>query len=358
MALLIEDAEPRGLPIAGIELGGRALRRGDLSGLNLREGQIEFGAVADAAFDDGQHRGAGQFRKKILERDDAVGEAAGLRIGFELGERDRMIEREFTDGGADNFGEMRARALELAEIVGQRANVSAGAAFHHEARERTFDACETKFVHFDFDRLELYGLILPGQLMGGAPVNFFGGEGGRNLLNSSNKLLRELREFIRIERGRGIGTERLAVRVIGVCGKTETDGAGVTFAAPGVEAGEARGAAESEDQNAGGEGIESAEMADLAETGQTSHRLDHIMRSAGARLIYDEDSIERRGLWSARHGRRGEQSELRALRVVFGIGDFAFRRRFGIRDFAEQVVNMLAVFLGLVRYENHFGSAA
>jgi len=57
MALLVEDAEAGRLPIAGIELRGSALRCCHAAGLDLRKGQIEFRAVADAFLDDRQHGG-------------------------------------------------------------------------------------------------------------------------------------------------------------------------------------------------------------------------------------------------------------------------------------------------------------
>jgi len=60
-SLLVEDAQPRRLPIARIELSRSALSRDGLPGLNLREREIEFRAMANALFDDGQHGGARQF---------------------------------------------------------------------------------------------------------------------------------------------------------------------------------------------------------------------------------------------------------------------------------------------------------
>src|SRR3984893_11845624 len=42
-------------------------------------------------------------------------------------------------------------------------------------------------------------------------------------------------------------------------------------------------------------------MADLAETDQAAHRLDHVMRSFSSRLVDNQDSVEGEGLWGSRH---------------------------------------------------------
>ena len=80
-----------------------------------------------------------------------------------------------------------------------------------------------------------------------------------------------------IQRGRGVGPKSFAVGVVGIGGKTETDAAGVALASGGVEAHEASGAAEEQDEYAGSQGIESAEMADLAETGDTTYGFNDVM---------------------------------------------------------------------------------
>ena len=112
LSLLIEDAEARGLPVARIELGGRTLRDGRLSRLNLRERQIELRAVAHALFDDRQDGRAGQIGQQALERNHARGDLSGFCVRGEIFERDSVIGREFSHGGASDFGEVRAGAVE------------------------------------------------------------------------------------------------------------------------------------------------------------------------------------------------------------------------------------------------------
>src|SRR5713226_824439 len=58
--LLAENAEARGLALAGIKLCGPALGRMDASGLDLGELYVEFRAVANAPLQDGQDSDARQ----------------------------------------------------------------------------------------------------------------------------------------------------------------------------------------------------------------------------------------------------------------------------------------------------------
>ena len=70
--LLREDAEARNARSSCVELRGGARSRFGAAGLELRHEDIEFGAVADAVFDDGQNGDAGEIGKQMFERDDAI----------------------------------------------------------------------------------------------------------------------------------------------------------------------------------------------------------------------------------------------------------------------------------------------
>src|ERR1700693_3260016 len=70
--LLAEDAEARGLPIAGIEFRGGALRGARAAGVNLRDLHVEFRAVAHALLEDGENRYARQFGEQAFEGNDVT----------------------------------------------------------------------------------------------------------------------------------------------------------------------------------------------------------------------------------------------------------------------------------------------
>src|SRR5580704_18081470 len=125
------------------------------------------------------------------------------------------------------------------------------------------------------------------------------GKGWRSLLSFTEELLRERRDLFGIQRGCGIRTERFAIGVIGVGGKPETDGAGVTLAAATVKPCQTSGAAQRQDKDAGCKRVERAEMANLPKADEAPNGFDDIVRSFPARFIDHEDSVDWRRLdWS------------------------------------------------------------
>src|SRR5487761_1039382 len=77
LLLAIENTEARGLPVAGVEFRRRALRGGGMAGLNLRDENIEFRAVAHAALDNGQDGDARQFGQQGFKANHALGKTPG-----------------------------------------------------------------------------------------------------------------------------------------------------------------------------------------------------------------------------------------------------------------------------------------
>lgn len=61
MLLRVENAETRGLPVAGIEFFGGILGGGCVTRLNLRDRNVEFCAVTHAALENGQDGYAWEF---------------------------------------------------------------------------------------------------------------------------------------------------------------------------------------------------------------------------------------------------------------------------------------------------------
>ena len=115
--LLAEDAEARGLPFAGIEFGGGALRGAGAAGLNLRDLHVEFRAVAHAFFEEGEDRHARQFGEQAFEGNDVTREISLFRGAFEVFEFRGLVQSEFAHRGADNFREVRAAAYRRTSIV-------------------------------------------------------------------------------------------------------------------------------------------------------------------------------------------------------------------------------------------------
>jgi hypothetical protein len=89
--------------------------------------------------------------------------------------------------------------------------------------------------------------------------------------------------------------------IIGVGGKPEAETRSVPFPSARVETDQARGLAEEQNQNAGGQRIECAEVPNLAKPGQMTYRIDDVVRRFPLRLIDDQCTVEGGRLWLAWH---------------------------------------------------------
>ena len=149
--LLVENAEARGLGLAAVELSSGAGRRFVAARLELGKHDGEFGAVADALFNNRKNGDAGKIGEEMFEFYDAGFEfavAGGFGQFFEF---KGLIERKFTDRVAGDFGEMRAHSELFSHFVGEGADVGAGGTFDDEAGDGAcnFEKAEFKDFHVD-----------------------------------------------------------------------------------------------------------------------------------------------------------------------------------------------------------------
>ena len=105
-----------------------------------------------------------------------------------------------------------------------------------------------------------------------------------------------------IEDGRIVRTLWLAFGVVSVGGEAEAEACGVAFAASGIKLNEAGGAAQEKYEDAGGERVESAKMADLTHSGKVADGIDDVVGSFALGLVDDQGAIEGSGLWFAGQG--------------------------------------------------------
>ena len=87
-----------------------------------------------------------------------------------------------------------------------------------------------------------------------------------------------------------------AVGVVGIGGEAEADHAFVSFLGRGVELGQAGEASGDEREDAGGQRVESAEMADGALLQNAAHAVDHVVRGPTGGLVDDDEAIHW-GIW-------------------------------------------------------------
>ena len=86
----------------------------------------------------------------------------------------------------------------------------------------------------------------------------------------------------------------VAVGVIGIGGEAEADDAFVSFFGGDVELGETSERSGDEGENAGGEGIEGAEMSDGALLQNAAHAVDDVVRGPSGGLVDYDDTIHER----------------------------------------------------------------
>src|SRR5215813_4798407 len=154
-------------------------------------------------------------------------------------------------------------------------------------------------------------------------MNLLGGKRRRHLRKDADALAGHSLQQRPVERRGGIGSLRLTLRVVGVGRKTEAETCGIALSPARIKLHQPRGFAKQQDQHAGGQRIERAQMPDLPEAGQVAHGVHHVVGSLSGRLVDDKRAIERGRLWFARH------SDLRSR--------YATGRFFAIHFWAERL---------------------
>ena len=230
----------------------------------------------------------------LLEQGSGMGKAALYFVGwagerFEFVEGDGLSEGEDAGLGAAEAGEVRAASCKLAELMCDGADIAAGGDLHLEAcfhfggrgavEGEKLEAVDEDAGGFDFD-----GLAGTGELVGGDAGDFLGGEDGGSLQHFAVEGSGESAEFGEGSRqGLRIGGGR-AFRVKGVGGKAEADRAFVAFFRGREELREAGVLAEQKREDAGGHGVERAEVADGALAGDAANDVDDVVRGRPAGL--------------------------------------------------------------------------
>ncbi len=151
-------------------------------------------------------------------------------------------------------------------------------------------------------------------------MNLFRGIGRRHLWKESDARRCQAFDFGAVEHGSGIRSKRRAVRIIGVGREAKPDRRGVAFAASRVKLREPRGAAQKQYEHAGRQGIERAEMADLAESKNAASGIHDVMRRSASRLVNDQGAVQRRGLRFSWHGIGFVRKPPRIRARAFGSG--------------------------------------
>ncbi len=146
-------------------------------------------------------------------------------------------------------------------------------------------------MHRDRRRRPRDGLAPPRQLVEAPAADVLRREGRRHLVEGAHEA-GEGRGERRRRRVRGNGrAQRLARQVVGRGGEAEPHGRHVLLLAPGQEAGEARGAADADRQDAGRERVERARVPDPPGPERAAHAVDDVVRGRARRLVHDQDAV-------------------------------------------------------------------
>ena len=263
-------------------------------------GQVDLHAVAQAAGDLLVDRDGGELWKQSSRVREQGGEG-GFGVGsaggcFELVEAKRLVESEDAGADAAEAGEVSSAAGELAELMGDGADVASGGDGHRKARHVIFKREQAEIVDEDAGGLNGNGKAGAGKLVGGHSPQLLGREDGRHLVHLAVEVGGELLKFGERKRERARLGGGGAVGVEAVGSEAEADGAGVLFvglgAGLGEELGEAGVAAEQQGQDAGGHGVEGAEMTDGLFVGGSADERDDVMRGEAGRFVEDEEAVE------------------------------------------------------------------
>src|SRR5581483_5776393 len=142
---------------------------------------------------------------------------------------------------------------------------------------RVFEFFNFKFFDIDFYRPQRNFFFLARELVRGNPVNFFSREWRRYLRDFTSKLRREFAHVIERECRFLRGGEWPPFGVVGVSGKTEADDALVTFSRCEIKLRQPGHIAKDQRQNASGQRIERAEVADGLLLEDAPHARDNIV---------------------------------------------------------------------------------
>ncbi len=203
---------------------------------------------------------------------------------------------ELGDGGAAEGFEMGSGAETLAHFVSDGTHVGSRSHAGAEAGAVGFDGEDDEFLDLDLNRLQDYLLLFSRQLVGRDAVDFLGRERRRDLLDEALECGSELLDGREGEGDWAGLAGRGAIGVVGVGGEAEADHAFVGFFGSGVELSKTGETADDERKHAGGERIESTEMADGTLAQDVAHAVDHIVGGPAGGLIDDDDAIHVRDL--------------------------------------------------------------
>ena len=227
-------------------------------------------------FGEGEERGKQRMGVgSLLERVPTEGAFEGEVAGLEAAELD----------------EMRAAAEVLPDVMAIGADVKALAALDAKFNQRKRDVVDDVGVDVDEARLALDGLAGAGEFVERDAALLEGRDHRRDLIKVTGVFLEGGLELLAGEVGHGLFLECLAVGVLGIGDDAELHGRGVFLVLGHEQVLDFGCLADDEHEEAGGERIERAAMADLLEMKAIAHVIHDVVGGATGGLVDEENSV-------------------------------------------------------------------
>ncbi len=252
------------------------------------------------------------------------------RERLQLLNRDGLRQRETTSLRAPKRCKVRTAAGELAQIMRDGANISTRGDMHRELRNFTIERIQREAMNRYARRLHRHLFAGTRELMRGHTANLLRGIYRWNLIDGSMEACCECAKIVERAGEAGGPVRRRSFRVERVGRKAEANSAGVILVGFAKELREASEFAEQQRQDAGGHGIERAEVTDAALTRRSAHEGHYIMRRHTGWLIDDQEPVHRITFLPAGVSRVDQRQEL-ASGLQLRLEDAKHGARYGVR---------------------------
>jgi len=208
--------------------------------------------------------------------------------GFEIGPADGLGELEVSRTGADEGGHMAPAAQHLAEIVAVGTDIESLGAMDPKTDDGEGDFQNFVFIDAHLAGGTFNGFSFPGQLVERNTVLLDGRDHGRNLVEFPGEFGKGGFDGAAFEGGDGPGLKDFAGGVLGIGGFAELEGALVLLVLGHEQILNAGGLADHEHEEAGGDGIERAAVANLALLKASTDEVDNIMGGLAGGLVDEQ----------------------------------------------------------------------
>ena len=223
-----------------------------------------------------------------------AGEVVDPLGGFQIRPADGFAELEISRASADEGGHVAPGSEKCAEIVTVGADIETFGAVNFESDGGEGDLEDLIFVDANAAGRTIDRLALSSQFVEGDAIFFDSGDHGRDLIKLPGKLFEGGLNGGGVERGDGAGLEHFSGRVLGIGGFAEFESSFVLLVFGHEQVLDAGGSTDDEHEEAGGDRVERATVANFALMEAAADEVDDVVGGAAGRFIDQEQAVELR----------------------------------------------------------------